>query len=109
ERREERSRPQARPDSARDPTAVHEPEGRRFFRLSPHSFLLSRFVGRFHPGRCSWVLAFSTSPPGAVFFQTVVPAPTVVSLATVTGATSCTSEPICTLSSITVLCLSAPS
>ena len=67
------------------------------------------FSGRFQPGLVDWVLSFIVSSPAGASFHTVVPAPIVAPLPTVTGATSCVSEPMNTSSSMMVRCLFAPS
>src|SRR5215472_12821622 len=67
------------------------------------------FVGRFQSPRATCVLELSASDPPGTSFHTVVPAPMVAPRPTVTGATSCVSEPICTSSSMMVRCLLTPS
>src|SRR5260221_11455571 len=65
--------------------------------------------GRCQPGLVTCFFSVSVRPPGGTSFVIVAPAPIVAPRPTVTGATSCTSEPMWTSSSITVRCLLAPS
>ena len=67
------------------------------------------FFGRFQPFTIFCSTRDSARVPAGTSFVTVVPAPTVASLPTLTGAINCVSEPMETLLPMTVLCLLAPS
>ena len=71
--------------------------------------VLGCFFGRFQPGTDICLARETVSCPGGASRVSVVPAPIVAPRPTVTGATSCVSEPMNTSSSITVRCLFAPS
>jgi len=66
-------------------------------------------TGRFQPGLVSCLLRLRVSSAGGTSCVMVDPAPMVAPSPTRTGATSCESEPINTLSPISVRCLYAPS
>src|ERR1700752_456846 len=75
----------------------------------PFNFALPPLTGRCQPASAICFLLLTPSWPASTSFHTVVPAPIVAPLPTFTGATSCVLDPVCTSSSIKVLCLFAPS
>src|SRR5262249_35670811 len=73
-----------------------------------HGWLYFFFCGRFQRRDCCLTRERVSMSAGASRVM-VLPAPIVAPRRTVTGATSCVSEPMKTSSSITVWCLAAPS